>query len=97
MLSRNAALMFVEQRPRVSQTLQSLVEEGVPVQEGKYRWTAADKTKLNAAIRSLATNEEQPPRPPGKSPVTWLREEIFTGFGPTEEQIRRMLLNLRFN
>lgn len=78
------------------QTLQSLIQQGVPVQQAKYRWNAVDKSKLNAALRLLGSNQEQPPRPPGKSPVTWLKEEIFSGFGPSEDQIRKMLLNFRF-
>ena len=94
-MARASAILLVEQRPLHAQTLQSLIEQGIPVHQSKYKWNAADKTRLKAALQLLAANQEQPPRPPGKSPITWLKEEVFSGFGPSEEQIRKMLLNMK--
>ena len=93
--SRTSALLFITQQPQQAMTLARLVQLGIPVQQSKYKWNAVDRGRLNAALQLLATNQEQPPRPPGKSPVTWIKEDIFPGYGPSEEQIRKMLFSLK--
>ena len=92
----NQAFLLIKQWPLPQKTLENLIAQGVPLDQRKYKWTAEDKETLKNAVHLLANNTEQPPCPPGKSHIKWLKEERFSGYGPSEDQIRQMLMNLRF-
>ena len=73
-----------------------MIDEGVPVQNEKFRWDAESLKDLSTAIQQIRLGQEDPPRPPGKPMLKWIKENIFLGYGPSEEQIRKKLLSMKF-
>ena len=94
---RNSCVMLIERQQRMAKTLDHLINQGVPLREEKYKWTNADRQRLIEVALSLKNNTENPPRPPTKPVIKYIRENVFgSGFGPTDDQIRKELEPLRY-
>lgn len=92
----NRCVTIIESQQRQTTSLQQLIDQGVPVRQDKYSWSGTDIQKLKDSVLKLQKNTENPPRPPTKSVLKYIRENVFPGFGPSEDQIRRKLMALRY-
>ena len=92
----NVCVTLLKVQERRTKSLQDLIERGVPVRDDKYKWTVADLQSLKEVALKMRTNSENPPRPPTKSILKYIKENAFRGFGPSEDQIRRKLQLLRY-
>ena len=61
----------------------------IPVNLDKFRWTAKAISEMMAVVKEL--NENKSNRPPTKSALKYIKENICGGCGPSEEQIRKKL------
>ena len=55
--ARNS-IMLIERQQRMAKTLDYLINQGVPLREEKYKWTNADRQRLNEVALSLRNNTE---------------------------------------
>ena len=93
--SAQTLVTCVPSHERAPRTMEAMVDDGIPVQNDKFRWDADSLKDLSTAIQQIRQNKEDPPRPPGKPILKWMKENVFLGCSPSEDQIRRKLLSMK--
>ena len=81
---------------RGMKTTEQLKERGVPVNKDKFKWSSSAVKDLEQIVKLLSKNQENPPRPKGKSVFKYIKEKICSGLGPSEEQIKKKLHSMNY-